>query len=88
MVGSLAENARRSFWTEWSRIRCPTMLVRAQSGLLPSQQIEQMIRRRPETMAVSVPGTGHDLHLERPERLYGVITDFLGDVGAGGPNSR
>jgi pimeloyl-ACP methyl ester carboxylesterase len=83
MVRSLAENARRSFWTEWRRVRCPTMLVLAQSGFLSSQEAEQMIRRRPETVAVSVPGTGHDLHLERPERLYGVVADFLGDVVAG-----
>jgi pimeloyl-ACP methyl ester carboxylesterase len=83
MVRSLAENAQRSFWPEWQRIQCPTMLVLAQSGFLSSREAEQMIRRRPETVAVSVPGTGHDLHLERPEHLHGVVADFLGDVVAG-----
>jgi pimeloyl-ACP methyl ester carboxylesterase len=29
-------------------------------------------------VAVSIPGTGHDLHLERPEALLAVLSDFLG----------
>ncbi|WP_433170758.1 alpha/beta fold hydrolase [Actinoallomurus sp. CA-150999] len=80
MVASLADNARRSFWPEWERVRCPTMLVLAGSGLLPLDEAGEMIRRRPGTVAVSIPETGHDLHLERPERLYGVIASFLGDI--------
>lgn len=36
-----------------------------------------MLRQRPATTAVSIPGTGHDLHLEKPEALHSVLSDFL-----------
>ena len=55
MVRSRAENAGRSFWADWARVRCPTLLVVARSGLLPPEEVEQMTARRPETVAVSVP---------------------------------
>jgi pimeloyl-ACP methyl ester carboxylesterase len=78
MVESLAEIAQRSFWPEWDRIRCPTLLVLAQSSFLDAEEVAAMLRRRPSTVAVSIPGTGHDLHLERPEALLAVLSDFLG----------
>ncbi|MBM7090872.1 alpha/beta hydrolase [Streptomyces sp. S12] len=77
MVGSLAENARRSFWHEWGQVACPTLVVMAQSGFLSAQEADEMLRRRPATMALSIPGTGHDLHLEQPEILHSVVSDFL-----------
>lgn len=36
-----------------------------------------MLRLRPETRAVSIPGTGHDVHLEAPEALYGALSGCL-----------
>jgi pimeloyl-ACP methyl ester carboxylesterase len=27
--------------------------------------------------ATTIPATGHDLHLEQPEALHAVLTDFL-----------
>lgn len=63
MVRSLAESALRSFHEEWDRITCPTLLVLAQSGFIPAEEVTEMLRRRPETRAVSAPGTGHDVHL-------------------------
>ncbi|MEU1714164.1 MULTISPECIES: hypothetical protein [Nocardiopsis] len=35
MVDSLAENARRSFWDEWTKIACPTLVVLGRSGITP-----------------------------------------------------
>ncbi|MDQ8703623.1 alpha/beta hydrolase [Streptomyces sp. LHD-70] len=78
LVASLAENARRSFREEWRRIDCPTLLVLARSSFLPSDAVDAMLRERPGVRALSVPGTGHDLHLERPEVLGAVITGFWG----------
>ncbi|MEU3771807.1 alpha/beta hydrolase [Streptomyces sp. NPDC032472] len=77
MVGSLAENARTSFWDEWTKITCPTLAVLGQSGIIPPQEIGEMLRLRPDTAAVSIPGTGHDLHLERTDVLRQVLEDFL-----------
>jgi pimeloyl-ACP methyl ester carboxylesterase len=36
-----------------------------------------MLRLRPQTIATTIPATGHDLHLEQPEALHAVLTDFL-----------
>lgn len=81
MVGSSAENARRSFWDEWTRIACPTLVVLGELGIIRPQEIDEMLRLRPDTAAVSIPGTGHDLHLERTDVLRQVLQDFL----SGGP---
>ncbi|WP_225812245.1 alpha/beta fold hydrolase [Streptomyces spinosus] len=77
MVRSLAENARRSFRHEWEQVACPTLVVLAQSSFIPAQEADQMLRQRPATMAMSIPGTGHDLHLEQPEILHTALADFL-----------
>jgi pimeloyl-ACP methyl ester carboxylesterase len=43
-----------------------------------------MFRHRPELRALSVPGAGHDVHLEHPGLLSRAIRDFLDEViGAG-----
>ncbi|GHA74634.1 hypothetical protein GCM10010345_91350 [Streptomyces canarius] len=77
MVRSLTENARRSFWHEWGQVACPTLVVLAQSSFVPAQEADEMLRQRPATMAMSIPGTGHDLHLEQPGILHTALSDFL-----------
>ncbi|MGE7385774.1 alpha/beta fold hydrolase [Streptomyces sp. NPDC004126] len=88
MVGSLAENARRAFWDEWSRVSCPTLAVLGQSGTIAPDEVGGMLRLRPEAVAVSVPGTGHDVHLERPDVLLDLLRGFLQDVGDGREDLR
>lgn len=77
MVRSLAENARHSFRHEWGQVACPTLVVLAQSSFIHAQEADDMLRQRPATMAMSIPGTSHDLHLEQPETLHTVLSDFL-----------
>ncbi|MET8026994.1 alpha/beta hydrolase [Streptomyces avermitilis] len=77
MVRSLAENAQRSFRQEWGQVACPTLVVLAQSSFIPPQEADEMLRQRPATMSMSIPGTGHDLHLEQPETLHIALSDFL-----------
>ncbi|MFH9982396.1 alpha/beta fold hydrolase [Streptomyces sp. NPDC017179] len=77
MVRSLAENAQRSFWNELGQVACPTLVVLAQSSFIPAQEADEMLRQRPATMAMSIPNTGHDLHLEQPEILHTALSDFL-----------
>lgn len=77
MVRSLAENAQRSFRHEWGQVACPTLVVLAQSSFIPAQEADEMLRQRPAAMSMSIPGTGHDLHLEQPETLHTALSDFL-----------
>ncbi|MCF3131907.1 alpha/beta fold hydrolase [Streptomyces olivochromogenes] len=81
MVASLAENARRSFWEEWASISCPTLAVWGQRGIIPPQEIDDMFQHRADIRAVSVPGAGHDVHLEHPDALLQALGSFLSFLG-------
>ncbi|SDT72362.1 Pimeloyl-ACP methyl ester carboxylesterase [Streptomyces sp. TLI_053] len=82
MVAALTDNTHRSWWAEWGRIACPTLLVLAQSTIIDAEQLDRMHRDRPDAVLASVPGTTHDLHLERPEALAELLEDFC---AAGAP---
>ncbi|MEU0371880.1 alpha/beta hydrolase [Streptomyces sp. NPDC006283] len=77
MVRCLMDNAQRSFAQEWDRIGCPTLLVLAQSSFLAPSEVDDLLRRRPLTTSVSVPGTHHDLHVQQPGIVHDLISPFL-----------
>lgn len=77
MVDALSENAERSYWPEWARIHCPILLVLARSSIITPPDVDRMLGRQPDIRAMSVRGTGHDLHLEQPGALHSAISDFL-----------
>jgi pimeloyl-ACP methyl ester carboxylesterase len=77
MGDSLTELSQRSFQREWEQVACPTLVVLAESGMIPSEEADAMTRTRPGTAMVHVPGVGHDLHLEAPGMLHTALTDFL-----------
>ncbi|MER5965160.1 alpha/beta hydrolase [Streptomyces sp. NPDC002057] len=88
MVRSLDENATRAFWDEWSAVACPTLTVLGQGeqgGIIGGGEYAEMVRLRPALHGASVPGAGHDLHLERPGILHGLIVDFLREVAGVAP---
>jgi len=78
MVESLAENARRSYWPEWQQVRCPTLLVRGEHGIIPPEHASEMVRRgRAVTVVADIPGAGHDVHLENPAAIARAMREFL-----------
>ncbi|MEV8424091.1 alpha/beta fold hydrolase [Streptomyces niveus] len=78
MVGCVAESAVRSFWAEWDQVRCPTLVVRGEKGAMPASEAAEMRVRRPAgTRIETVPGAGHDVHLDRPAQLHALIKEFL-----------
>lgn len=78
MVDCVAESAVRSFWREWDQVRCPTLVVRGDSGAMPASEAEEMRVRHPAGTRVEVvPGAGHDVHLDRPAELRALIERFL-----------
>ncbi|MEU7007852.1 alpha/beta hydrolase [Streptomyces sp. NPDC046332] len=94
MVRSLAENPTRAWWEEWAAIDCPKLAVIAQNGIITADEFDGMVRGRPDLWAASVPGTGHDVHLERPDALHRLLMGFLrglecpggrGSLGEGSP---
>jgi pimeloyl-ACP methyl ester carboxylesterase len=82
MVGSIAELATNDYWREWSGIRCPTLLIQGQDGTMRATEPADMLASRPTaTHHTLIPGAGHDVHLDQPERLYEAIAAFLDPSG-------
>jgi pimeloyl-ACP methyl ester carboxylesterase len=77
MVQTLREAAGRSYWPEWDRIRCPTLIVRAGSGIIPDSEARAMAVRLPQARLIEIPGAGHDVHLERPVEWELAVSRFL-----------
>ena len=61
----------------------PTLVVLGQSGIAAAREAEAMLQRRPGAVALSVPGVGHDVRLERPEVLHQLLQEFLGRLADG-----
>lgn len=68
----------RSWWDDWLRIACPTWIVRGDSGALPLELANKMAAALPNASVVTIPGAGHEVHLDQPERLAQVLIQLLG----------
>jgi pimeloyl-ACP methyl ester carboxylesterase len=73
----LRETLGRSFWSEWERIVCRTLVVRAGRGDVPAVEAQAMVDRLPHARLVEIPGAGHDLHLDSPAEWRGALEEFL-----------
>ncbi|MFE1266428.1 alpha/beta fold hydrolase [Streptomyces sp. NPDC058758] len=84
LAASLDENAVRSWWEEWDAVDVPLLAVLGQHGIIDAEQWDGMARRQPGLRGVCLPGAGHDVHLERPDEVYGAVAAFLREVLGGG----
>ena len=66
----------RPRWEEWGQIAAPTLLITGENGYVPAGELDEMRRRRPEVRHVQVPGAGHDVHLDAPERVAELVRGF------------
>ncbi|MFI7297015.1 alpha/beta fold hydrolase [Streptomyces sp. NPDC050121] len=81
MVAAVTELAARDYWEEWSRVTCPTLVVRGENGMMPAEEQRRMQTRRPaDTHVTVIPDASHDVHLDRPKALHEAVTTFLGAV--------
>jgi pimeloyl-ACP methyl ester carboxylesterase len=78
MIRTLREAAGRSYWSEWERISCPTLVVRAGTGEMTSAEARAMVDRLPHARLVEIPDAGHDLHLDRPGEWRAALAEFVG----------
>jgi pimeloyl-ACP methyl ester carboxylesterase len=69
--------SRAGWWEEWGSVRCPTLIVRGERGLAP-EVARAMVARAEDAVLESIPGAGHDVHLERPADWRRVVGRFLG----------
>ncbi len=65
------------YWQEWLSTSCPALATRgADSRVTTREQMEEMARRRPNTVFLELEG-GHILHQDTPERFATELRSFL-----------
>lgn len=79
-VELLRAELARPLWEEWERISCPTLIVRGEEGDLDEATAAQMAARLPGARLTTVPGAGHEVHLDRPSEWRAALEPFLGTV--------
>lgn len=72
MLATMREMAGTDSWELWNTVTAPTTIMRASSSAINDADIEQMTTSRPGAELVTIAG-GHDLHLDEPEIVAGVI---------------
>ncbi|WP_328871671.1 alpha/beta hydrolase [Streptomyces sp. NBC_00287] len=76
MVEMITDATRRDYWAEWRRTTAPALVVRGENGWMPEAECDAM-SARPRTELRTIPGAGHDVHLDQPGRLHAAIREFL-----------
>ncbi|MDT7674145.1 MAG: hypothetical protein QOD82_2047 [Pseudonocardiales bacterium] len=78
MAAAIAgEWGERDFWDSVARVHCPTLLLEAEESPIASEQMAAMAKLMPHARHVRVPGTGHLLHDDAPQRYRELVTGFL-----------
>lgn len=75
----LREVAAEDCWEEWSRIACPTLIVRGGEGDLPDEEADRMRSELPGVRYVELPGVGHEVHLQQTDLWRAAVSGFLED---------
>jgi pimeloyl-ACP methyl ester carboxylesterase len=78
MVASLDEIATTSFWDDWSRVRTPSLIVRAENGV-PRDDALRMTEMQPDAQLVEIAQAEHDVHLDKPIEWRKAVDAFLRD---------
>jgi pimeloyl-ACP methyl ester carboxylesterase len=89
---TLRDAFARSYWSEWERIGCPTLVVRAKDGGIPRAVANRMVACLDQARLVELPGSEHDVHLARADQWRAALSTFLDSLADGNrialPGSR
>lgn len=55
IIDTVAELATTAYWSEWSRITCPTLLVQGEHGTMPPDEPATMLTHGPDTKVAPPP---------------------------------
>jgi pimeloyl-ACP methyl ester carboxylesterase len=77
MERTLQQALGRSYWEEWDRVRCHTLVVRAGRGHVDPALAHEMSRRLGHAQIVVLEGADHDLHLDHPREWREALSGFL-----------
>ncbi len=77
----LAAYERPDLWAEWSRLRCPTLVLRGrQSELLTHEVAVRMREAVPGARLAELEGGAHWFYQEQPSDFEGAVRWFLDEV--------
>jgi pimeloyl-ACP methyl ester carboxylesterase len=63
------------------RVNCPSLVVRAEHDrLIPDEMAERYAGLLPDSRIETIPGTGHALAVEQPEKVGAAIGGFIEGV--------
>jgi pimeloyl-ACP methyl ester carboxylesterase len=79
LLDALGQANEAEYWDDWASIRCPVLVVRAAGGT-PVADVRRMAAERPGATATEIADSGHDVHLDQPERWREVVGDFLAQL--------
>ncbi len=74
MLDTMVSLARRDRWAEWASLKAPCTLIRASTSLISDEDVERMIRVRPDAELVVVESSGHDVHLDQPKAIAAILS--------------
>jgi pimeloyl-ACP methyl ester carboxylesterase len=69
LLAALAQVAGRSWWDEWGRITCPTLVIRGDRGRLSLETADRMASSLVDASVVTIADAGHDVHLDQAQTL-------------------
>lgn len=77
LVAAIGEALARDHWDDWRALAVPTLLVRGEEGELSPGDASAMVAAVPVAQLVSIPGAGHDVHLDAPDAFRRAVESFL-----------
>ncbi len=73
-----AEWGTRDYWQQWRSVRAPVLLIEAGDSVAPPGQMRRMLEMAGERATyVQVPGAGHLVHDDAPDRYREAVETFL-----------
>lgn len=77
-VAIAGEWGTRDYWTQWRAVRAPVLLIEAGDSVAPPEQMQRMHESAGDRSTyVRVPGAGHLVHDDAPDRYREIVEAFL-----------
>ncbi|MCH9701205.1 MAG: alpha/beta hydrolase [Actinomycetia bacterium] len=78
-----AEWGTRDYWRQWDSVSVPTLLLEAGNSVTPPGQMSTMAATGLRATYLHVPGAGHLIHDDAPEKYRGAVEAFVATVDRG-----
>jgi pimeloyl-ACP methyl ester carboxylesterase len=73
---------------ELDEVSCPSLLVRGgESGLLSAEAASQFVAQLPDGHLIEIPGAGHHIMIDQPDRLLVALQNFIATTELQKPDS-